>query len=109
MLAALRRWTGLLWGERALQSRTVAMTGGDEHTVPWVTVYVAANPLEAEVVRGRLASEDIPVVLRGEAVATVYGLTQGPLAAVDVLVPEPLVDRARQVLASAEADAAVDE
>ncbi len=75
--------------------------GGTEET-PWVEVYTATHRLEAEVIRGRLAAEDIPVVLSGEAIATVYGLTQGPLAQVHILVPEPFVDQALQILQSDE-------
>lgn len=83
-------------------SAVVERTGGGEEAVPWVVAYVARNALEAEIVRGRLANEDIPVALRGEAIASVYGLTHGPLAEVEVLVPEPLLARAQQLLASAD-------
>jgi len=64
----------------------------------WEAVYVAANRAEGDVVRGRLESEGIPAVLRGEAVGSIYGLTTGPLAQVEVVVPAPLADRARELL-----------
>ncbi len=84
--------------ESATHSRTVELTGGDEEKVPWVVVYTAANRTEAEIVRARLASEQIPAILHGEALGVIYGLTTGPLAQVHVLVPEPLAERARSLL-----------
>ncbi len=78
-----------------------ARTGGESNT-EWEVVYVAENRLEGEIVRGRLESEDIPAVIRGEALGVVYGLTTGPLAQVLILVPAPLAERARAILAQDE-------
>ena len=36
-----------------------------------ITVYLAGNYIEAEIVKGRLESEDIPVVLRYESAGVV--------------------------------------
>lgn len=100
MSAAALHWLQHLWGyAREQGARTVsAVLHGGKGKTPWEVVYVAANRMEAEVVRGHLEAEDIPVVLSGEAAGTVFGLTTGPLARVEVLVPAPLAERARAVL-----------
>jgi hypothetical protein len=72
-------------------------TGGDQDNEP-VVVWVAANLMEAQVVKGRLESEGIPALVRGEALGAIYGLTTGGLAAADVLVPAALAEKARQIL-----------
>lgn len=76
-----------------------ARTGGDGDQDP-VVVWRAANPLEAQVVKGRLISEGIPAFVRGEALGSIYGLTAGGLASTDVLVPAPLADKALEILHS---------
>lgn len=78
-------------------SRTT--TGGDLDQEP-VVVWEAANPLEAQVVKGRLESEGIPAIIRGEALGNVYGLTVGSLAQTDVLVPGALAEKATEILES---------
>lgn len=76
-----------------------ATTGGGSDQEP-VIVWEAANRLEAEIVAGRLQSEDIPAIIRGEALGAIYGLTTGSLAATVVLVPAPLADKALEILNS---------
>ncbi len=100
MSATTLHWLQHLWGyAREQGARTVsAVLRGGKSKTPWEVVYVAANRMEAEIVRAHLESEDIPVALAGEAVGTVFGLTTGPLAQVQVLVPAPLADRARDLL-----------
>lgn len=79
----------------ASQSRT---GGGKDDQTP-VVVWDAANRMEAEIVAGRLHSEGIPAIIRGESLGTIYGLTTGSLAAATVLVPAPLAERALALLA----------
>jgi hypothetical protein len=74
-----------------------SVTGGDLEQEP-VVVWEAANPLEAQVVKGRLESEGIPAIIQGEALGNVYGLTVGNLAQTDVLVPAALADKATEIL-----------
>lgn len=70
-----------------------------------VVVWEATNLLEAQIVKGRLESEGIPALIRGEAVGSIYGFTAGNLARADVLVPAPLAERAGEILsAPVEAD-----
>ena len=104
MTTATLNWLQSLWGhvrDEGARTASLVLRRGKEKT-PWEVIYVATNRLEAEVIRGRLESEDIPVVLSGEAVATVFGLATGPLAQVEVLVPAPLAERARETLAEQE-------
>ncbi|MBV7338745.1 DUF2007 domain-containing protein [Chloroflexi bacterium TSY] len=78
-------------------SETRATTGGTSEQEP-VVVWEAMNQMEAQIVKGRLISEGIPAILRGEALGTIYGLTSGNLAATDVLVPGPLAEKALTIL-----------
>ena len=79
--------------------RASTTAGGRGEQEPEV-VWEAANLLEAQIVKGRLESEGIPAVIRGEALGQIYGLTTGNLAATDGLVPGPLADQARAILAT---------
>jgi len=69
-----------------------------------IEVYRAANEMEAQVIRGRLESEGIPAFLNREAIGPVFGFAVGALAEVRVLVPAPLAERAREILAETEAN-----
>ena len=62
------------------------------------TVYTAYNLPEAEIVKGRLETEGIPVLLRYESAGLVYGITVDGLAQVKVCVPSAMEGKARQVL-----------
>jgi len=62
-------------------------------------VYCAANLAEADVIRSKLQSADIPVYVRGESAgSTVYPLTIGPLAQVELFVPVSFSEAARDIL-----------
>ncbi len=63
-----------------------------------VPVWDAANLLEAQIVKGRLESEGIPALIKGEALGEIYGLTTGPLAETTVLAPEPFAEKAIEIL-----------
>lgn len=82
------------------ETAVTTTTGGGLDNEP-VVVWDAANLMEAQVVKGRLESEGIPALIRGEALATIYGLTAGNLAAAKVLVPAPLADKALALLSDA--------
>lgn len=53
----------------------------------WKSLLTARNQIEAEVIKSYLESRGIKVILQGEAAGHVYGLSTGPLAEVQVLVP----------------------
>jgi len=59
-----------------------------------------ANYLEAQIVKGRLESEGIPVLLSYESVGLVYGLTVDGLGRVKIIVPEAMAEEAKIILDS---------
>lgn len=68
-----------------------------------VTVYTAQGLLQAEVIKGKLESAGIPVLLAYESVGPIYGLTVDGLGQVRVQVPARYADDAQVVLADDEA------
>jgi hypothetical protein len=81
-------------------SATHSTTGGGRDDQTPVVVWEAANRMEAEIVAGRLQSEGIPAIIRGEILGAIYGLTTGSLAAATVLVPAILAEKALAILAT---------
>ena len=67
----------------------------------FVTVYVAAERVEAEIVRGRLTTEDVPAFLAYESVGQTWGLIGG-LGQVEVRVSQRYAAQARAILQVAE-------
>lgn len=68
----------------------------------YVTVYVAYDQLEAEMVRGFLEASGIPAMLSQESIGKVLGLASGPLGQIGVLVPAEKSEEARALLESME-------
>jgi len=64
------------------------------------SVYVAGGLPEAQIIKGRLESEGIPVMLRYESVGLVYGLTIDGLGQVEIRVPSALAAEAKHILAT---------
>jgi hypothetical protein len=64
---------------------------------PLVTVRTA-NYMEAQIIKGRLESEGIPVLLSYESAGLVYGITVDGLGAVKIMVPRNLADEAKEIL-----------
>ncbi len=64
----------------------------------WKTVITVQGELQAEVLRGLLEAQEIPVHLSQEGVARAYGLGVGPLSEVDILVPEKFFQAAQNVI-----------
>ena len=64
-----------------------------------VTVYHSAGMLSAEVVKGKLESAGIPVMLKYEAAGQLFGLTVDGLGMVDVQVPEEFAEDAAALVA----------
>ena len=58
------------------EAQSASTTGGGKSDAP-VVVWEARTHLEAEIVKGRLVSADIPAIVRGEALGQIYGLTTG--------------------------------
>ena len=78
-------------------------TPGKDEPPRWVVIAIV-SAIEAEVMRSKLESEGIPCLLQREAAGSVFGITIGPLGEVRVLVPEPLADRAYDLLNEGEVD-----
>ncbi len=58
--------------------------------------------MEAQVIKGRLESEGIPVLLGYESAGLIYGLTVDGLGEVKVMVPKRLEEEAREILGAGE-------
>jgi hypothetical protein len=59
-----------------------------------------ARYMEAQIIKGRLESEGIPVLLSYESAGLIYGLTIDGLGEVKVMVPKHLAEEAKGILAS---------
>ncbi len=57
-----------------------------------------SGSMQAQIIRSLLESRDIGVMLSQESAGAVFGLGVGPLAEVDVLVPQSQLDEARAIL-----------
>jgi hypothetical protein len=57
-----------------------------------------AKYLEAEIIKGRLESEGIPVLLRYESAGLIYGITVDGLGEVKIMVPRDLAEEAKEIL-----------
>lgn len=66
-----------------------------------VTVYTSRY-MEAQIIKGRLESEGIPVLLSYESAGLIYGITIDGLGEVRVMVPENLAEEAKGILAAGE-------
>ena len=63
-----------------------------------ISVYVAQGLLKAQVIKAKLETAGIPVLLDYESVGPIIGITVDGLGEVRVLVPERYVDEARMVI-----------
>jgi hypothetical protein len=57
-----------------------------------------ANYLEAQIIKGRLESEGVPVLLSYESAGLVYGITVDGLGQVKIMVPRNLAEEAKEIL-----------
>lgn len=62
------------------------------------TVYAAQGHLVAEVIKGKLESAGIPVLLDYESIGRLYGITVDGLGEVRVKVPARLAEEALELL-----------
>lgn len=70
----------------------------NEHS--WISIISVQGELQAEVVRGLMEAQGIPVNLSQEGIARAYGLGVGPLSEVDVMVPQNFEQEAKKVIES---------
>ena len=64
----------------------------------WITLETVQGDLEAELIRGMLEAQEIPVLLSREGAGRAFGLTVGPMGEVEVLVPKALENDAKKIL-----------
>ena len=64
----------------------------------WVELARVHGDLQAELLRGLLEAQDIPVVLSQEGAGRAIGLTVGPMGEVRILVPGNHISQARRVM-----------
>ncbi|NOZ04974.1 MAG: DUF2007 domain-containing protein [Chloroflexi bacterium] len=83
---------------------TARVEGGD-----LIQIYSVAGILTAEVLKGKLESVGIPVLLSYESLGPVMGLTVNGLGEVRILVPANFVEDARQVIFDLEENYVPDE
>jgi hypothetical protein len=62
-----------------------------------------AKYMEAQIIKGRLESEGIPVLLSYESAGLVYGITVDGLGQVKIMVPEHLAEEAKEILGMVDA------
>ena len=60
-------------------------------------VYTASGQLQAHIIKGKLESEGVPVLLQYES--EILGITVDGLGAVRIMVPEHLAERAKEIIA----------
>ena len=63
-----------------------------------VEICVTSGLLQAEIIKGKLEVNDIPVLLEYESLGPVMGITVDGLGQVRVMVPEDKVEMARALL-----------
>jgi hypothetical protein len=68
----------------------------DDHK--WEVAIKASGMTQANIIKGRLAAEDIPVRFQYEAAGTIYAITIDGLGEVKILVPADLLEKARSAL-----------
>jgi len=73
-----------------------------------VTVRVARQ-IEAQIIKGRLESEGIPVLLAYESAGLVWGLTVDGIGEVKIMVPKPLAEQAKEILETGNESGTADE
>lgn len=69
----------------------------------WTQVAAVHGDLQAELLRGLLEAQEIPVLLSQEGAGRAIGLTIGPMGEVRILVPGSQLVRAQSILAAYEA------
>ena len=57
-----------------------------------------AKQMQAQIIKGRLESEGIPVLLSYDSASLVYGFTVDGLGEVRIMVPKHLVEEAKEIL-----------
>ncbi|GAB4468412.1 MAG: hypothetical protein Kow00124_02610 [Anaerolineae bacterium] len=85
-------------------------SGGEKSApTPWVTVLTAFDIIQPTLASARLTDAGIPSRIRQEAVSSVIPVNVGLLGRIEVQVPEPLAEEARQLVEALFEDAAAED
>ena len=109
LASGLTDWFRRHYNHDAEEQHSSGITTGGQWDHEPVIIWRASNLMEAQVVKGRLESEDIPAIIQGEALGAIYGLTSGSLAEAVVLVPAPLAEKAEALLYANEMEVLAEE
>jgi len=63
-----------------------------------VVVHKVQGELAAHVIKSKLESQGIPVLLKYESAGPIYGITLDGLGEVKILVPGEFVEEAKQII-----------
>lgn len=66
-----------------------------------ITIFTT-DYFEAQIIKGKLEAEGIPVLLTYDSAAVVYGLTADGLGKVEIKVPEEYVEEAKKLIEESE-------
>ena len=75
----------------------------------FAVAHIAQGEVEASIIKSHLECEGIPVMLQYESVGRVFGLTVDGLGEIRILVPQGLVERAKEIIKPREIGEASDE
>ena len=64
----------------------------------FVVAHIAQGEAEAGIIKSHLECEGIPVMLQYESVGRVFGFTVDGLGEIRILVPQGLVERAKEII-----------
>lgn len=64
----------------------------------WVVISKVAGELQAELIRGLLEAQEIPVTLVQEGAGRAIGITTGPLGEVEILVPQQNARQSQEII-----------
>ncbi len=65
----------------------------------WIVVTIVSGELQAELMRGLLEAQEIPVMLMQESAGKAIGITISQLGEVEIMVPKSKIQDARDVIA----------
>lgn len=83
----------------AESAKSSSKTGGeDDEPVPWVPVFVVFNEVQARITAARLNDEGIDTWIRQEGASRALPVNLGLLGQIQVMVPEPMQERAEAIL-----------
>ena len=64
----------------------------------WEVVFTASGMTQANIILGRLTTEEIPTRIKYDAAVPIYAITINGLGEVKILVPATALQKARSVL-----------